>query len=64
MLNQVLAKLSAFHQDERGADEGINKLMIFALIALPLIAIIAGFGKQIVSYAKTQWSTTMGSAVK
>lgn len=54
----------ALHRDERGADEGINKLMIFALVALPLIALLIAFGGKIKTYAESLFNSTMGKGVK
>ena len=54
--------LSTFHANDTGADEGMNKLLIFALVALPLLALLIFFGGEIVKFANTQFDTVFGSA--
>lgn len=53
--------LTLFHRNETGADEGMNKLLIFAMVALPLLALLLFFGKEIVTFAETQFDTVFGS---
>jgi hypothetical protein len=48
------------HRDEVGADEGMNKLLIFAMVALPLLALLIFFGGEIVTFAKEQFDTVFG----
>jgi hypothetical protein len=54
--------LSTLHADERGADEGMNKLLIFAMVALPLLALLIYFGKEIVTFAKDQFESIAGDS--
>ena len=56
--------LSRIHHNENGADEGINKLAILALVAIPLIITIAVFGKAIVERASDAWGNLTGAAVE
>ena len=55
--------LTRIHHNENGADEGINKLAILALVAVPLIITIAFFGKAIVEKATTAWANLTGAEV-
>jgi Flp pilus assembly pilin Flp len=41
--------LRRLHRDEVG-DEGVNKILIIALIAVPLVIILVVFGGKIVEY--------------
>lgn len=56
--------LTRIHQNENGADEGINKLAILALVAIPLIITIAVFGKAIVAKASEAWGGLTGAEVE
>ncbi|HXT27723.1 MAG TPA: hypothetical protein VN716_00535 [Vicinamibacterales bacterium] len=38
----------------------MNKLLIFAIVALPLLALLIFFGKNIADFANTQWTTVFG----
>ncbi len=52
-------RLRTFHRDEQG-DEGVNKILIIALIAVPLVIILIIFGKEIVQWFKDAWSDLAG----
>jgi hypothetical protein len=54
---QALARL---HRDETGADEGMNKLLIFGLVALPLLALLIFFGQEIVSTVTEAFNSVVG----
>jgi hypothetical protein len=49
------------HGNDTGAEEGMNKLLIFAMVALPLLALLIFFGTEIVGFAQEQWDTVFGS---
>ena len=51
------------HANETGAEEGMNKLLIFALVAIPLIILLISFGNQIVSTATAAFDGVIGSGV-
>lgn len=55
--------LTRIHRNENGADEGINKLAILALVAIPLIITIAFFGSAIVQKAQEAWGNLTGAEV-
>ena len=52
--------IAAFHRNETGAEEGANKLLIFALVALPLLALLIIFGKDILDFAKSMYENVVG----
>jgi len=64
MVTTVLTHLRSLCRDERGADEGVNKLMIVALASLPVIAILAFFGRDIARLAGQWYTKVSHSGVK
>ena len=56
----ITRRLVNFHRNETGADEGMNKLLIFAMVALPLLALLIFFGGEIVTFATEQFETVFG----
>ncbi len=52
--------LTRLHANEVGADEGMNKLLIFAMVALPLLALLIFFGGEVVTFANEQWEKVFG----
>jgi hypothetical protein len=57
----VLQSLRSLHACEKGADEGMNKLLIFAMVALPLLMLLIFFGGEVLSFAQQQWETVRGT---
>ena len=51
---------SRLHRNETGAEEGMNKLLIFALIALPLLMLLYAFGGEIIDMANESFDTATG----
>jgi hypothetical protein len=56
----VRRRVRALHTNETGAEEGMNKLLIFALIALPLLALLYAFGQEIIDFANESFDTATG----
>jgi hypothetical protein len=52
----LIQRLHDLHANETGAEEGMNKLLIFAIVALPLLALLIFFGKNIADFADEQWA--------
>lgn len=52
-----LRRLSALHRDERGA-EGLEKVLIIAAVALPLLGLLIAYRKEINRWINETWSTT------
>ena len=46
--------LRHFGRDERG-DEGVNKILIIALVAVPLVIVLIVFGGEIVDWFNEAW---------
>jgi hypothetical protein len=59
----LLARIRHLHQNETGAEEGMNKLLIFALVAIPLIMLLIYFGRDIITKAQEQFGTVMGEDI-
>ncbi len=57
----VLARLRRFHRDEQG-DEGVNKVLIIAMIVVPLVTVLIIFGKDIVTFFKKAWDKIKGKS--
>lgn len=51
-LRELLVRL---HRDERGA-EGLEKLLIFAAVILPLLGLLIFFGEDIKDWAADMWN--------
>lgn len=58
-LKRALARI---HRDERG-DEGVNKVLIIAMIVIPLVIVLIWFGDEIVGFFQTQWSNLQGEEI-
>ena len=56
----MMTWLTRLSSDEKGGEEGANRLLIFALVALPLLALLIFFGKDIVEYAQTMFEDVVG----
>lgn len=63
MFEGYLEDLRRLHRDERGAEEGMSKIVIFMLISLPLIALLIVFGKEIKTKAEQVFKSVMGTTV-
>ena len=57
-LTRALARL---HRDEQG-DEGVNKILIIAMIVVPLVIVLILFGKDIVNFFTNAWKKLIGKS--
>ena len=57
MAKRWLKHLAALHGDERGA-EGLEKVLILAAVALPLLGLLIYYRKTINTWINDTWSTT------
>jgi Flp pilus assembly pilin Flp len=57
----VRGRLARFLADERG-DEGVNKVLIIAMIVVPLVIVLIIFGKDIVTFFKAAWTKVKGKS--
>ncbi|HEX5764116.1 MAG TPA: hypothetical protein VFY27_01005 [Woeseiaceae bacterium] len=56
--------LTRLHEDERGDNENLGRLLILALVLIPLIILIAIFGADIAKRARDAWDSLIGKEVK
>jgi Flp pilus assembly pilin Flp len=64
MLNHMRALrrgLLRLHRCQRGA-EGLEKLLIIAAVALPLLGVLIYFKSGIVDWVQQQWTSVTGAA--
>ena len=54
--------LARIHRDERG-DEGVNKILIIAMIVIPLVIVLIAFGDTIVAFFQEQWANLTGQEI-
>jgi hypothetical protein len=50
----------ALHEDERGDNENLGRLLILALVLIPLVLLVAFFGDNMYKEAKCQWDNVFG----
>jgi Flp pilus assembly pilin Flp len=60
-IRKTLAALQRFHRDEQG-DEGVNKILIIAMIVVPLVIALILFGKDIVKFFSDAWKNLTKSS--
>ena len=61
---EIAGLMDALHADERGDNENLGRLLILALILIPLIILIAFFGSEIAEAARAAWDKVIGAEVK
>ena len=61
---EIARVLSALHSNERGDNENLGRLLILALILIPLIILIAFFGQEIADAAREAWDNVIGEEVE
>ncbi len=54
------ATLARFHRSEQG-DEGVNKILIIALVVVPLVIVLIVFGSKIKAWFQTAWDDITGA---
>ena len=67
MLHEQVREAEGFlmklHKDERGDNENLGRMLILALVLIPLVIVITVFGNEIVGKAKTIWAKVIGAPV-
>ena len=58
-LRRMADRVRGFHGNEQG-DEGVNKVLIIAMIAIPLIVVLIAFGDQIGEFFAQKWKDLKG----
>ena len=56
MFTRLRSAAACIHRDEQG-DEGVNKVLIIAMIVIPLVYILIVFGDQIAEFFDGIWSS-------
>ena len=56
----MLSLLKKLHNDEQGS-EGLEKLLIIAAIALPLLGLLIFYRNDIGAWVKDKWETVRGT---
>lgn len=56
------SSLLEFHKSERGDNENLGRMLVLALIMIPIIIVLTAFGKQIVEQSKTVWEQVVGAS--
>ena len=67
MMAQQVTKVGDFfatlHENERGDNENLGRLLILALVLIPLIILIAFFGDEILTKANEAWEEVFGTTI-
>lgn len=63
LIQAIRAKFSLLHRDERGDNENLGRLLLLALVLIPLIILITVFGQEIYEAAQDQWAEVMGTGL-
>ena len=62
-LVELKSALRSFHQSERGDNENLGRMLVLALILVPIVIVLTVFGTEIVAESKSGWDVVTGSAV-
>ena len=57
----IAGAIRRLHSDEQG-DEGVNKILIIAMIVVPLVIVLILFGKDIVNFFTNAWKKLIGKS--
>lgn len=60
-LTRIKSALTRLHRNEQGA-EGLEKLLIIAAVALPLLLVLILFGEQIIDRLTSWWTDVTGES--
>lgn len=59
----LLIQIQLLHHDQRGDNENLGRLLLLALVLIPLILLIAIFGGEIYEAAQTAWDQVMDTDI-
>jgi hypothetical protein len=62
-IQAIFIQLMLLNRDERGDNENLGRLLLLALVLIPLIILITVFGQEIYEAAQEQWDSVMGSGL-
>ncbi|MEC8159025.1 MAG: hypothetical protein VX095_07170 [Pseudomonadota bacterium] len=64
-MNDALLKgylaIITFHSDERGDNENLGRMLMLALVLIPIVILIATMGNSIFEAASNQWDELTGT---
>ena len=63
-LGTIGSLMSALHYDERGDNENLGRMLILALILIPLVILLATFGQEIYDSAEEAWGEVIDAEVE
>lgn len=63
-LGTIGSLMSALHYDERGDNENLGRMLILALILIPLVILLATFGQEIYDSASDAWDDVIDAEVE
>jgi hypothetical protein len=56
--------LRAFHEDDRGDNENLGRMLVMGLILIPIVIILAIYGQEIVDVVKEEYAQVIGQKGK
>ena len=62
-LEELKNSLRDFHESERGDNENLGRMLVLALILVPIVIVLTVFGTEIVTKSKDIWQQVIGGAV-
>ena len=57
LIESNLAALRKLHQNENGAEAGLERILLVAFIALPLLGLLVYYRGQVVTFIKNSFGT-------
>lgn len=63
LIQTIRNAINPLHRDERGDNENLGRLLLLALVLIPLIILITVFGGEIYDEATLQWEEVMGTGL-
>ena len=62
-LVELKSALREFHENERGDNENLGRMLVLALILVPIVIVLTVFGNEIVTKSKEIWAQVIGGEV-
>jgi len=62
LARQAHIALTQLHKDERGDNENLGRMLMLALVLIPIVILIATMGGTIYDAANEQWEALTGTA--
>jgi hypothetical protein len=61
MFENKMDALRRLHQNENGAEAGLERILLVAFIALPLLGLLMYYRGEVVKFIKSSFSTNAGN---